>query len=105
MKSKHILIFLIMMILVLFQNIFKFEYFFKMLPFSLELFPAGAPRSFSFMSINPYFIDKNWSHRVCLCWGTEWHLNPGLIDALASTLATEPDYLTPKIKKATSPLQ
>lgn len=49
MKSKHILIFLIMMILVLFQNIFKFEYFFKMLPFSLELFPAGAPRSFSFM--------------------------------------------------------
>lgn len=32
-----------------FQNTFKFEYFFKMPPFSLELFPAGAPRSFSFI--------------------------------------------------------
>ena len=49
MKSKYILIFLIMMILVLFQNIFKFEYFFKMLPVSLKHFPAGAPRSFSFL--------------------------------------------------------
>lgn len=49
MKSKHILIFPIMMIRVVFQNIFKFKYFFKMLPLSLEPFPAGAPSSLSFL--------------------------------------------------------
>lgn len=65
---------------------------------------GGSPH-FSKPVINPYFINKKWRHRACLCWGAEWNLNPGLIDALAPTLATEPNYRTPKIKKETSPLQ